>query len=351
MNLVSNYLDLNDMSGFIGKAPSTAHGAAVNDKQKEQAAKQAETGKLLPVVPIKLDRLRATDMDVTFDAKKIYAPGYPIDRLQAHLALKEGLLNIDPVDVGVASGDVSGKIVLDGREDVSRVGTDIILKQLSFKDFFKDSRFAELSAGHFGGHIDLSGQGNSLADVMGDANGRLTLTMSGGRVSLLIVKAAGLDIANAAPLFLGKDESTGIRCGVGDFKVTDGRFDSQIFVFDTDDSNIQGTIDANLKTEGLAARIESHPKTPSLLEPLTSIVVGGTLRHPSVGVDPVEAGARGGIAVALTAVLGPLAAVVPFINLGLGKDSDCNALLQDAQVHRQPPPDTKANPDNTPAHL
>ena len=221
IDLLSNRLDMKDLAGFVGKAPSGKAGQ-LSAAQKEEAAKQAASGRVLPDVKIDLSRLRATDLAVNFEAKKLIQPGVPVESLKAKLKLKDGLLKIDPLDLGIASGHIVGTLTLDGRQSVPDVGTDIIMKQLSLRDFFKGSRFAELAGGKFGGRIALTGKGKSLAEVLGDSDGAVTMTMAGGRISLLLVKAAGLDLGNAAPLYLGKDETTNIRCFVGDFSVKDG---------------------------------------------------------------------------------------------------------------------------------
>ena len=74
-----------------------------------------------------------------------------------------------------------------------------------------------------------------------------------------------------------------------------------------------------MKNEGLDVKIEAHPKSPSLLDPVAPITVGGTMKSPAIGVGLVEAGARTGAAVAL-AFVAPVAAIIPFIQLGLGEN-------------------------------
>ncbi len=332
-DLKSNTLDMDDLSGFIGAPPSTKKGETVGAEQKEEARERAASARVLPDVPINLERLRAADMKVTLDAARLHAPGYPLDSLNVTVNLKDGVLTIDPMKLGVASGAVEGKIVLDGRGDVPDVTMDVVMKKLALKDFFKGSQFEDLSAGHFGGHVDLRGRGKSLADVLATSNGHLTLTMSGGKISLLLIEAAGLDIAEAGGLLLGEDKTTDIRCAVGDFAVKDGLLNSNILVFDTTDTNLQGKARINLKDETMDATMEAHPKDPSPLEIKTPVRVTGTLKHPDIGLDPKEAGARGGAAAILATLLTPLAAIIPFIELGTGEDSDCRDLIAQARAH------------------
>jgi hypothetical protein len=57
------------------------------------------------------------------------------------------------------------------------------------------------------------------------------------------------------------------------------------------------------------------------------IAVRGTLLKPAVGLNTGNAIGQGGAAVGLGALLGPLGAVLAFIDPGLAKDADCGALL------------------------
>lgn len=171
------------------------------------------------------------------------------------------------------------------------------------------------------------------------SDGHITLMMTGGKISLLIIEGAGLDVGQAAPLLLGKDKSTDIRCAIGDFKVDNGLLNSQIFVFDTSDSNIDGNARIDLKDETIDAEIESHPKDFSIGSARTPITITGRLKQPTIGLDPKQLAARTASAVVLGAFLTPVAAIIPFIELGLGEDSDCRELIEQARSHSaaQPP--------------
>lgn len=336
-DLSSNLLDIDDIGGLIGLAPGTGKGETAAPEQKKQAAQEAERPRILPDIPINLARLRAADMDVKLEAREIRAPGWPLQSIAARFNLQEGLLKLDPVTMGVSDGTAEGVLVFDGRKDIPDVTIDLDLKHLSLKGFFEGTHFEDLSAGVFGGHIKLTGQGKSLAEVLAVSNGRLTISMSGGKISLLIVEAAGIDIAEATPLLLGEDSTTNIRCAVGDFKVDKGLLKSDIFVFDTTDSNIEGNAKISLKDETIDARIETHPKDESPLSARTPILITGPLKSPSIGLDPAEAGLRGAGAAILGSVLTPLAAIIPFIELGLGEDSDCADLMAQARAHEAEP--------------
>lgn len=317
----SKLLRMEDLAGFIG---------AKSRDQSPQNSKASD--KLLPDVPINVTRLRAADLDVDFKASHINQPGYPMDNMNTHFHLKDGVLRIDPLSFGIADGTLSGYLELNGQGEMPVVETDLMLKNLSLKRFFDNTSFASLSSGHFGGRFKIKGAGKSLADVMANSNGRVALMMSGGSLSKLIADAAGLDIAHAAPELLDKDQKTDLRCAITDFGDKDGILNSDIFVVDTSASKIDGNTMINFKDETIDAKIEGHPKQATISGQIP-ITITGPLRHPSIGLGAKEAAARGGVAAALGAVLTPIAAIIPFINLDTAKDADCAALINTADTN------------------
>ncbi len=330
-DLLSHLLDSDDLGGFIGLPPSAKPGETAAPEQKKEAAENRAKARLIPDVPLKLERLRATDMDVTLKAEKINAPGLPFKGMDVKFNLKNGLLKLDPLNVVLADGTVDGAIEIDGQKDVPPMKMNLNLHRLSLGQFFRGTRFEKTTQGYFGGRADLAGQGLSLAQVLGTSNGEFTIIMAGGRISLLLVEAADLDIAQAAPLFLGEDKSTAIRCGVADFNVKNGLLSSKVFILDTDDSLLVGTVGIDLKRELINAKLDAKPKDPSPLSVQAPIVVSGKLKKPSVGLDAANAGARGAAAAVLGALLTPFAAIIPFIETGKVQNADCRRLISQAK--------------------
>ena len=328
-DLVSDVLDSVDLGGFIGLSPDTEN---ATEEQKKAAAEKKASPKLIPDVPLKVERLRATDLDVTLSAKKIDAPGLPFKGMDVRFYLKDGLLQLNPLKVALADGTVEGSIDVDARPDIPPMTMDLKLRRLSLAQFFADTRFEKTTRGFFGGNIALKGTGASLADVLASSNGDMEIIMAGGKISQLLIEASDVDIGEALPLFLGKDKSTAIRCGVIDFDVKDGMLDSKVVVLDTDDSLLQGKVAVDLKQEKLNVRLDAKPKDNSILSARVPITVSGKLKSPRVGIDAERAGARGAAAVALGALISPFAALLVFIEDGDAKNADCRALIQQSKV-------------------
>ena len=327
-NLVSQSLNSVDLGGFIGLSPS---GESATPEQKKAAEQKKASDKLIPDVPLKLERLRATDLDVTLKAEKIVAPALPFKGMEVRFDLRNGILKLDPLKVVLADGTVDGSIEVDANQDIPPMKLNLNLHRLSLHQFFANTRFAKATDGFFGGKVDLAGKGVSLANVLATSNGDLTIIMSGGKISLLLIEGSDLDIAQALPLFLGKDKSTRIRCGVTDFDVKDGLLTSKTVVLDTADSLLVGNVKIDMKREVINAKLDAKPKDSSPLSAQTPIVLSGHLKSPSIGVDAKRATEKGAAAVLLGSLLTPLAAILPFIEHGDVKDSNCQELIAAAK--------------------
>lgn len=323
-NLLSDLLDSRDLGGFIGLDPSEEVDRATEDEPDPAA-------KIIPDVPLALERLRATDLDVTLKAIEINAPSLPFKGMEVRFNLRNGQLTLDPLKVALADGTVEGVIDIDAQHDVPPMKINLDIKNLRLGRFFDATRFAETTEGVFGGTMALTGTGASLADVLASSNGEMTLIMSGGTISRLLIEATELDIARMIPLFFGSDKSTRIRCGVINFDVADGKLTSDVFVFDTQKSTLIGDMSIDMEDELLNAVLEAKPKDSSPLAGQTPLIISGTLSSPMVGFDAEEGLKRGAAAAALGTLLSPFAAILAFVETGEGEDAHCGALISEAE--------------------
>ncbi|HCS65494.1 MAG TPA: hypothetical protein DIW64_16315 [Cellvibrio sp.] len=315
-DLTSNVLDAADLGGFIGLST------------EDEAAKPK---KLIPDVPLSRERLLATDLDIRLKAIKVDAPHLPFKGMDVRFNLHNGVLKLDPLNLALADGRVEGSIEIDANPTLPPMKMNLKLRQLNLTQFFKGTRFESNTKGLFGGKITLAGKGASLADVLATSNGDLALIMSGGEISLLLIEAADLDIGQALPLFVGKDKSTRINCGVMNFNVKDGMLTSNVVALDTRDSLLVGNVDIDLKDEVIDARLDAKPKDNSLLSLRIPITITGNLKSPSIGIDKEKTTRRGVAAIALGALLTPLAALLAFVEDGDAPDANCRALIKEAR--------------------
>lgn len=321
-NLVSKRLDFDDLAGFVGAPPETGGKEASNAELRAQSARLAASPKLLPDTPYNLDKLRAMDADVRLKAQRIDAPTLPIDDMDAHLKLEAGLLRLEPLNFGVAGGDIRADIRMDAREPTIRTTARIAARRLDLAKLFPDAKLTQDAVGHIGGDIAVTGRGNSIAAMLGSADGDIALGMGKGQISNLLMELAGIDIAEALKFLVTRDRKVAIRCAFGDFAVRDGLMRTRALAFDTDDTIIVGKGKISLKHETLDLELRPRPKDRSILALRSPLVVGGTFKDPSFRPDFKRLGLRGAFALALGSIAPP-AALLATLELGPGEDSGC----------------------------
>ncbi|OOW58939.1 hypothetical protein Xlen_00930 [Xanthomonas campestris pv. leeana] len=321
-DLASKRLDFDDLAGFVGAPPKTGNNESANAEQKKQAAQLATSARVLPTTPYDLSKLRAMDAQVRWRAQRINAPSWPLDDMDASLTLKDGLLRLDPLNFGVAGGDIRSTIGMDARKAVITTQLKASIRGIRLDQLFPDATLAKQASGAIGGELDLRGRGNSIAAMLGSADGSIGVGMGRGHVGNLIMELAGLDIAESLKYLLTKDRQIPVRCIFGDFGVQDGLMQSRALAFDSTDTIIVGEGNISLKNETLDLLLRPRPKDRSILSLRSPLRIGGTFKDPSFRPDFKALGVRGAIAVALGSIAPPAALLATF-EPGPGKDSDC----------------------------
>ena len=321
-DLHSELLDFDDLAGFVGAAPDSGADETGNPELEADASRRAAEGRLLPDTPYDLHKLRGMDADVRWRAKRIEAPGWPLDDMDAHAVLEAGLLRLDPLDFGVAGGRLRSTVRMDARGDAITTTAAIRARGLELGRLFPDAELIDDAVGRISGDIDLSGSGNSIAAMLGSADGEAALGMGRGELSNLLLELAGLDVYEALKFLIGKDRRVAIRCAFGDFAVEDGVMTARALALDTTDTIIigEGTID--LGEEALDLVLRPRPKDRSILALRSPLVVDGSFRDPGFRPDMGLLGLRGAIALTLASIAPP-AALLATLELGGGEDSDC----------------------------
>jgi uncharacterized protein involved in outer membrane biogenesis len=320
--LVSKRLDFDDLAGFVGAPPKTGAGESANAEQKAKAAALAVKARVLPDTPYDLSKLRAMDADVHWKAQRINSPTLPLDDMDAHLKLDDGLLRLEPLNFGVAGGDIRSTIRMDARKPTIATQLKASIRKVQLGGLFPDAKLAEQASGGISGEINLSGTGNSIASMLGSSDGAVAVGIGRGHVGNLIMELAGLDVAESLKFLFTGDKQIPLRCAWGDFGVEQGLMTSQQLAFDTTDTLILGEGTVDLKQEKLDLLLRPRPKDISILALRSPLRIGGTFKDPSFRPDFKALGLRGAIALTLGSIAPP-AALLATIETGPGEDSNC----------------------------
>jgi uncharacterized protein involved in outer membrane biogenesis len=245
--------------------------------------------------------------------------------------LKDGVLNLVPLNFGFAGGRITSNVKLDSNQKPLRGDMKVDIQGLKLARLFPaENKTMQEAMGTLYGRAELVGHGASVASLLGTSDGKASMAVDGGRISLLLVELLGLDVAESVMLLGRKHQQTELRCAVSGFDVQQGTFKADSFVVDTNDTvvKVEGAI--SLKDERLDLETKPYPKDPSPLALRTPINIKGPFKDPSILPKPGPLVARAAAAAALGAISPPLA-LLALIETGPGKDTDCARLLAEAR--------------------
>jgi AsmA family protein len=211
---------------------------------------------------------------------------------------------------------------MDAREDIIRTRAQASLRGLELPRLLPDAEMARGAAGKLSGDVALAGHGNSVARMLGTADGEVGLGMGRGRISALTMEWAGLDIFEAVKFMITGDRQIPIRCAFGDFAVKDGTMTARALAFDTTDTIVVGEGTVSLRDETLDLTLRPRPKDRSLLAFRTPLRLTGSFADPSFRPDMARVGLRAAVALTLGSIAPP-AALLATLELGPGEDANC----------------------------
>ncbi len=320
-NLTSRKVVLADLAGFIGATPGKEDAANDTLELKQKRAAQRSNPKLIPDVPVDLPKLEVADFKVTYVAHSIQSDATPFDNLRANLTIENGKVSLLPLSFGIGQSSISGNIHLDPVSgDQVHAVADIDFRQLDLKKLLQ--KITDFNGdGFVGGEAHIKGTGNSLSQMLGNGDGTLKMFMSGGDVSAFLIDLAGLDLGKSVLSWLGLPDRAPLRCMIGDFALDQGMLKTRNLLLDTTEANLIGKGGVNMKDEAVAIELTTQPKHPSFGRLPLPIDVGGTLKDPSVGPGLRLVGQDGAAATLLSLLT---------IQLGTGKDNDCQTILKGA---------------------
>lgn len=318
--VVSKRLRLVDLGRLIGSG---------DDGRQQPGEIRQPKGRVLPVSPFKTDRWDKMDVQVRFTGRQIIRKeALPIDNFDTSIAMKAGVLALDPLQFGIAGGKLAGKVTIDGRRDPAKGALDLRARGLHLSKLFPRVGDAPASIGTVAAQVELAASGNSVAALLGTSNGSMSAVVSQGTVSKFVLEAAGLNIATAAITKIFGDRQIPMNCLVADLGVKQGIATPRVFLLDSPDATIHVTGAINLQGERYDLTIHPQSKGMRLLSLRAPLYVRGSFGDPDVGIDRRTVALKAGAAAVLGAAAAPIAGLLALINPGEEEKSPCAELLK-----------------------
>jgi AsmA family protein len=348
--LQSRLLDFEDLGPVIGlapspraakpaKSPSSASAASAGPQDAKAEANQPApkappanaSRKVLPTAVLDLAKLKSMNADVTYSAADIrHVKELPLDKGSIHVLLKSGVLQLDPISLGVASGSIAGSIKIDSNLAPAAFNARLDVRGAQLNQLFPTIETTKSSLGKLSGKFDLNGRGNSAAQMLGGASGDVAILMGRGEISNILLEFMGLDGGEVIKFLVRGDRNVQLRCAAAAFDVKQGVMTSRAIVLDTSDTVINGTGQVSFANETLDLILDPSPKDFSILSLRSPLKIGGTFAAPTAFPDKAALAGRAGIALALAAI-NPLLALAATVETGPGQDADCAGVFAQAQ--------------------
>ncbi len=337
-NLAFQLLNLEDLESPVGMRNQNK-GKALTPKPVNlaqpttpaQSVTATNKRNVLPDLPFRTERWNSVDADVKILAKRIQrARALPIKNLETRLQMSNSVLTLDPLKFGVAGGTLAGFIMLDGQHDPIRAKLNIRARRILLNQLFPTIELTKTSIGQLNGDFNLTGTGNAVNQMLASADGKVILLVDGGKISKLMMETIGLHLWEMLQLKVTGDKVIELNCAVTDFDVKQGIMKTKVMVLDTPVTTIIGSGDINMAQETLNLDLQPHTKVFSPLALHSPIYIRGKFSEPEVSLDKTKLVLRSTGALIL-GVINPFLAIIPLVDTGPGKNSECGRLIYEAK--------------------
>ncbi|MEA2117814.1 AsmA family protein [Halovibrio sp. HP20-50] len=311
--LRSTHLDIQDLGFLAGATPEEI---------------EADDRFVLPDTQIITEAWQQVSAEVSYRGESVSAGLIPLTDVAIDFDLEEGRGRFEPVGFGVGEGKVDLTLDLDSSTQPPNGTMQVEVQRVDLNDALRHWELADESVGTFGGRGKLWIEGASVAQLLASADGGVVMLMTGGQLDALLVEIAGLDAGQTFLSWLRDRDPIPIDCSYADLQVRDGVTQLDTFVMDTNDTTFTLGGQVDLNTERLDISIIAHPKDPSVFIGRSPLHLGGTFDNIETSVHREELIIRAGASAGLAALAGPLTALLPLVDVGIGADVDyCQGLI------------------------
>ncbi len=252
----------------------------------QPAAKEAGSERMFPRSALGAERVIAIDAHVSIVARKFKSAAMPmLESLTFTADLDHGILNVKPIDLGLAGGHAIGAITLDGKREPPSSQMAIDFSGMRLEQLLPTLGSTGVSSGSVSANVQLSGRGNSIAAIVGSATGSMSLKVVGARISNLLDAKLGQNFGKILQLTIGGDRAIVVHCAAIAFDFNNGLGKTRAILFDTEQTRIDGHGTMNLRDETLDVLLDPTQKNPGFFSLHSAIRVQGALKHPVFALE------------------------------------------------------------------
>ena len=291
----------------------------------EEAGTRAETrrDRMFSNTPFDFSYMDAFDAQFTLDNLELLSSPGNVLVEHATVALQQGTLTIDPMELMRSDTTVSGHFVLD-RQAQPQFDAGLSIERADLATFLQDVRSRDIYEGTFDLALDLQSRGNSVSEVMANLHGEIGAFVSEARIPDASLSLRSIDLLGGMLPWIKRREDLIVNCAISQLDVDDGIVDVRLLYLDSAQMRMVGGGTIDLRAEELDLRLAPRARRSRILAHNIDLVVKGPL------VEPKFSSAGAGKAIATDygkyALLGPLGLLVP---TGRSKKHPCVGSLQE----------------------
>jgi uncharacterized protein involved in outer membrane biogenesis len=284
--ILSHRLDLD----MLALKPAVAPPPRENSGTAPPPAAAAEqNAPLIPDTKLPFGLLRAADADVIFALDSVHVGGSDIGGVTAGLAVKDGVLKLDPFTAIAPDQHFSASLLVDAAATPPSVHLTLDAPSLALAPVLAAFGLPAAATGTLEARADLSGSGDSPRALAATLDGRAGLAIQGGTLDARLVNSW---LERLRPLRIDGTDSTDLRCLALRADAKAGVVTVAPFALDTAALILEGSGDLDLTNETLGLRLRPRAKIggTGIALPLR---ISGPMRDPSAGVDISSSGLGG----------------------------------------------------------
>lgn len=334
-NLVSRHLAADDLLPMLGMSPATGAGEEASPEQQQWEAEEQRAEILFPDREWDLEALRNTDIQLDYTAHDVQAEHVPFESLALVMELEQGVMTVEPLELGLGEGQISASWVMDAGQTALEGDLSLVARQVNLSALLDEAGLPEVARdtlGVVGGQGEFRYRGRSMHEVMAGLDGELELAMSQGWLDIIAAELLPLNVANALVAALTGEGQVQLECTYIRFVANNGLADLDEFFMATEIAHFEGAGAINLATERMELAFQGHNLDPTLFTGNSPVELVGSLREPEVNVLTPELMTRGALSL-LGAIVAPPLAILPWIDPGGGEQVGigCEQALQEFQ--------------------
>lgn len=319
--LHSHRVDLADLGGFIGSTPG----------KTAPAKTRAASDHVLPDQKINVPKLNAVNAHLIYTGDHIENHDLPLDNIDVEADVRDGAIILHKLNFAVGSGrlEMAAKLTPAPHEmfatsfklDASRLDVSRLMQATGV---FK-------GRGTLGGHVTLASTGNSIANLVANGNGGITMVIDqGGNLSALLPDLLGLKLGSALLSALGIPNRSQMQCFIANMPLKHGVLHTDSLLLQTDATRTTGDGTVNFRTDKIDYSVTTRALHFNVLSLPGAVNINGPITDPNI-TPGAELAGRTAAAIGL-GILFPPAALIPTIQFGVGKGSACESALNQADT-------------------